>query len=226
MGVSLTRRHHVYHFTKASELCFRTDGREARHGFIWHRRSLGEEVGGSRIRQGTTSIHINFASNATMQGLKETEFYASKSISRPFSTPSSGLRGSRSVLATEEERRAVLQLAQGDVRCQQETASGLRQVFEGVVRVLHVPLIASVFTNALRGRKDVFKFRRWGDVCRVSSAELDLKGGKVVGGSRLVRGLTTPYCVTIRMYLLCLLLFVYNLAILLFFVKFSFLSDA
>ena len=63
-----------------------------------------------------------------------------------------GLRGTRSVFAVEEERRALLQLVKGDVRRQQEATSRLRQMPERVVRILHVTL--TIFP------------RRMTDVCR------------------------------------------------------------
>merc|ERR1712126_259920 len=101
-AVVLFPRKYVFHLAKTSELRVRTDGRQTRHGFVWHRRSSWKEARRARIRQ--------------------------------------SLCGSWSILAAEEERRAVLQLAERNVRRQQETAGRLRQVFEGVVRFLHVPL--------------------------------------------------------------------------------------
>ena len=77
---------------------------------------IGEVLGKKLEDQGFDKVRRRFNFMVLQMLKRVTEFHASKFISRPFSTLSTGLRGAGSVLATEEERRAVLQLAQGDVR--------------------------------------------------------------------------------------------------------------
>ena len=68
--------------------------------------------------------------------------------------PYLGLRGTGTVFVAEEERRALLQLAEGNLRRQQEATGRLQQMSQGVVRILHVALIvyAEDGTAELQGK--------------------------------------------------------------------------
>ena len=86
-----------------------------------------------------------------------------------------GLRGAGTVPVAEEERRAFQRMAEGNLRRQQETASGLRQVFEGVVRLFHVAM-RFLASRAPSGRNDGRMLRKE-DVCMPSSPEVEERLG-------------------------------------------------